>query len=179
MNEQTISIQLEDIAQVHPNLDIDHLIHCLVALIAENGAHSCSFGVDCRGLPIEWSPKVHPIVLHLSWSQETTERAAQTRDTYHRHHLVEQAAVALACIIFPTLVNLSPLRVAQIGEGVDYWLQGSRYLVEISGTEQRDELERRHRQKVEQLLSGGHNRDGFVIVCCFIEKRIILSFHTR
>jgi hypothetical protein len=79
-------------------------------------------------------------------------------------------------VLFPKIIPLCPLRVAQIGEGGDYWLCGHDYLVEISGTET-GELEQRHRQKVEQLLDNPYGRDGFVVVCCFTTQRIIFSFH--
>ena len=51
MAKNVISIHIEDIAELHPNLDVDHLVHCLVALIGENGINSCSFTVEYRELP--------------------------------------------------------------------------------------------------------------------------------
>ena len=177
MNDKILTCNIEDIARFHPYLDVNHVIHCLVALMATPRKYSCTFIVECRGIQSKWAGERGKISLCLKWREETAERTTRTLQTYHRHHVVEQAAVALTCVLFPQIVPLCPLRVAQIGEGGDYWLHGHDYLVEISGTEQTGELERRHRQKVGQLLAGSHDRDGFVVVCCFTTQRIIFSFH--
>jgi len=178
-NNRILTFNVEDIEQFHPNLNLEHVVYCLVALIAEKGIDNCSFTVECRGLKLEYADEEEKVRLCLKWRKETAKRAARTLQTYHRHHVIEQAAVAITCILFPKFIPLCPLRVAQIGEGGDYWLGDQEYIVEISGTEQSGELERRHRQKVEQLLSGAHKFDGYVVVCCFTTRRSIFSFHPR
>ncbi|MFQ6041897.1 MAG: hypothetical protein ACE5PV_13650 [Candidatus Poribacteria bacterium] len=35
MNDKIFTCNVEDIAQFHPYLDVNHIIHCLVALIAK------------------------------------------------------------------------------------------------------------------------------------------------
>ena len=52
-------------------------------------------------------------------------------------------------------------------------------VLEISGTERDSELERRHREKVNQALANPLRWDAFVVVCAFShnEHRIRFSFH--
>ena len=40
-----------------------------------------------------------------------------------------------------------------------------------------DELERRHREKTEQLLESLTQHYGYVFVCCFVSCRAIFSIH--
>ncbi len=50
-------------------------------------------------------------------------------------------------------------------------------MLEVSGTERADELERRHREKTEQLLESLTRRCGYVFVCCFASRHAIFSIH--
>jgi hypothetical protein len=83
----------------------------------------------------------------------------------------------MACIVIAKIFDLRPLEVMQIGDGADYWLKNKQEMLEISGTERADELERRHREKTEQLLESLTQRYGYVFVCCFVSCRAIFSIH--
>jgi len=95
--------------------------------------------------------------------------------------LVEYAAIAVAFLLFPKVVNLSGFEVADAGERADYWIDGRRYMIEISGTENqnRDRVSQRQREKIEQLLSNPSKQNGFVVVCSFATREILLSFHEQ
>ncbi|MFQ6042135.1 MAG: hypothetical protein ACE5PV_14860, partial [Candidatus Poribacteria bacterium] len=90
----------------------------------------------------------------------------------------EDAAIAIACILFPKIVNFE-LEVADLGERADYWTTDRRYMVEISGTERAREFRSRHRKKIRQLLKNPYGKGGFVVVCDFSKKRVLLSFHAH
>jgi len=53
------------------------------------------------------------------------------------------------------------------------------FFLEVSGTETRGELARRHRKKVAQALRNPLGWDAYVVVCAFSSEghRIRLSFH--
>jgi len=109
--------------------------------------------------------------------QETVERVRRTLTMFHRHHLIEHGAIAIACIAIAKIFDLRPLEVMQIGDGADYWLKNKQEMLEVSGTERAGELERRHREKTEQLLEGLTRHRGYVFVCCFASRRAIFSIH--
>ena len=54
-------------------------------------------------------------------------------------------------------------------------------VVEISGTETKSELGRRHREKVKQALNNPFRLDAYVIVCVFsnLEGIIRFSYHRQ
>ena len=114
--------------------------------------------------------------LNVYWRSETQIRAENLLRTYQRNRIVEDAAIAVACILFPKVVNCG-LHVTDYGDRADYWTNDDLFLVEISGTEKAREFRSRHRQKVKQLRSNPHGKGGFVVVCDFSKKRILFSFH--
>ena len=71
--------------------------------------------------------------------------------------------------------------VTREGDRADYWLPRLRCALEISGTEHRREVPRRHREKIIQLLANSQGWDGYVVICCFSSTQgwIRWSYHTQ
>lgn len=63
------------------------------------------------------------------------------------------------------------------GDKADYFLENREYLLEISGTENAEQLAPRHRAKVHQVQANPFGKDGYVFVCCFSNQRAKFSFH--
>jgi tetratricopeptide (TPR) repeat protein len=113
--------------------------------------------------------------LHLSWSQlprQTENLPIQTK------LITELAACGIACVLVPRYAKMRVLFTAQEGDRFDYWIGDDlrQWGLEVSGTI-RDELNPRHRAKVEQLLSNPFGVDGYVAVTKFSTRESIFSFH--
>ena len=89
------------------------------------------------------------------------------------------AATALALVIAHHFVRLGQLDVTNYGDRTDFRSTRISCTLEVSGTETRSELGRRHRQKVAQALRNPLGWDAYVVVCAFSAEghRIRLSFH--
>ena len=92
--------------------------------------------------------------------------------------VTEWAACGVACVLVPVYTHLRIRGVAAYGDRFDYWLNDGRqdYGLEISGTVA-DELEPRHRVKVNQLLANPYGIDGYVAVVAFGSRTAMFSFH--
>ena len=110
---------------------------------------------------------------------ETAEKAGRLRATVQAKPLVEMAATALALVITHHVVHLGQLEVTQYGDRTDYRSTRISCMLEVSGTESRSELGRRHRQKVAQASINPLGWDAYVVVCAFSSQghRIRFSFH--
>jgi len=177
MTKDIQSYAIEDISWWHPNVECEHVVSCAVALMMEHGESACCFAVECRGWKNEGLDMPDVVRFKVTWRQETVERVRRTLTMFHRHHLIEHGAIAIACIAIAKIFDLRPLEVMQIGDGADYWLKNKQEMLEVSGTERAGELERRHREKTEQLLEGLTRHRGYVFVCCFASRRAIFSIH--
>jgi hypothetical protein len=106
---------------------------------------------------------------------ERVWRTEQTRP------IVERAAVALAALAFAHLGPGGQLRVTDEGDRADYWLPRLRCALEISGTEHKHELSRRHRERVVQMLANPRRWGGYVFVCCCSDAHRLIrwSYHGR
>jgi hypothetical protein len=114
-------------------------------------------------------------MLRLFWSKESVAKqplAVQDRI------ITEWAALAMACVV---LAKYTPLRlraVALRGDRFDYWVTDGRrdYGLEISGTLE-DDIEGRHRDKVQQLLANPYRIGGYAVTARFAVPEILFSFH--
>jgi hypothetical protein len=88
------------------------------------------------------------------------------------------AATAMALVIVHHVVHLGRLVVTQYGDRTDYRSTERSCMLEVSGTETRSTLGRRHRQKVAQAVRNPFGWDAYVVVCAFssLGHQIRLSF---
>ena len=172
-----ISCFIEEISAFHPDLELNNAILSAVGVMKDYSESPCNFTLKCQDVVSELFNLPNQILLNVYWRSETEIRAENILRTYQRNRIVEDAAIAIACILFPKIVNLG-LHVTDYGDRADYWTDDDLFLVEISGTEKAREFRSRHRQKVKQLRSNPYRKGGFVVVCDFSEKRILFSFHS-
>ncbi|MCI0690894.1 hypothetical protein L0337_02690 [candidate division KSB1 bacterium] len=117
------------------------------------------------------------IMVEFDWLAETFPECQRIFQTLQREAIVEYAAVAAAFLIVTNLAQGNITEVTMRGSKADYFLDGRRYLLEISGTENAEHLTSRHSEKVRQLLANPFGKDGYVFVCCFSNQRAKFSFH--
>jgi hypothetical protein len=172
-----LSYFIEEISAFHPNLELNNAILSAVGVMKDYSEIPYNFTLKCHDIASELFNVPNQILLNVYWRNETQIRAENILRTYQRNRIVEDAAIAIACILFPKIVNFE-LEVAYLGERADYWTTDRRYMVEISGTERAREFRSRHRKKIKQFLQNPYGKGGFVVVCDFSKKRILLSFHT-
>ncbi len=120
------------------------------------------------------------LVLELFWSPETARKAKRLRLTLQRKPVVEAAAVALGLVLAHQVADLGQLDVTAYGDCADFRSLERMSVLEVSGTESRAELGRRHREKVAQALANPFGWDAYVAVCSFSDQghRILFSKHT-
>jgi hypothetical protein len=171
-----LSYFIEEISVFHPDLELNNAILSAVGVMKDYSESPYSFTLECQNIASEMLD-ANQILLNVYWRSEIQIRAENILRTYQRNRIVEDAAIAIACILFPKIVNFE-LEVAYLGERADYWTTDRRYMVEISGTERAREFRSRHRKKIKQFLQNPYGKGGFVVVCDFSKKRILLSFHT-
>ena len=177
---QPLSYLIEEIGNFHPEMELEHLILSAVAVMATYSPNLyCDFRLEYQDLPEDLVRGKLPTHLRIHWHSETAIRAEGIRRTHQRKNLVEFAAIAVALLLFPQVVDLSGFEPTDIGERADYWIANRKYLVEISGTENPDKVRQRQWEKKGQLLSNPSAQDGYVVVCGFATQEILLSFHQQ
>jgi len=181
MASGNLSCSIEQIAEWHPQLYLDpHSVAC-VALMSQYGPPPCQFEVPCENIASTLQGSTDRVLLHVFWSEATQEKAARLRRTMQTRPLAELAAVALACVLTPNVVDLGQLDVTNYGGRADYRSVAVPCVVEMSGTETPAELSRRHREKVAQALANPFGFDAYVVVCVFTPQgcRIRFSYHPQ
>lgn len=114
--------------------------------------------------------------VEFDWLAETFPDCRRLFQTLQRESIVEYAAVAMAFLIMTNLAQKNISEVTLRGSKADYFVEGRKYLLEISGTESTEHLASRHGEKVRQLRANPFGKDGYVFVCCFASQRAKLSF---
>jgi hypothetical protein len=178
---RTFEWSIEDIVAAHPGLYLEHHAVMAVALMSRLSRSPCEFLVECEGFSPPDLGGERTFLLRVSWDEQTGLRAERVWRTEQPKPIVERAAVGLATLLYAHLIPGGQLRVTKEGDRADYWLPRLRRALEISGTSQGQELPRRHREKVAQMLDNPRYWNGYVVVCCFsaTDKRIRWSYHTQ
>ncbi len=117
------------------------------------------------------------ITVQFDWLADTFTECERIFQTLQREVIVEYAAVATAFLMVTNLVQKNIAEVTLRGGKADYFLDGRKYLLEISGTESADHLTSRPSEKVCQLRANPFGKDSYVVVCCFSNHRARFSFH--
>lgn len=168
---QVFEWAIEEIVPAHPHLYLEHCAAMAVAVMSRalNGGAEAGYEltVECHGFSPPTLDGATAFAVRVCWTEETAVRAARILLTEQRSPIVERAAVALAALLFAKLIPDGELRVTRIGEHADYWLPILHAALEVSGTEQARELNRRHREKAAQVLSNPVGWPGYALVCCF------------
>jgi hypothetical protein len=176
---RTLRCNIEDLARWRPWFFLEPQVVAFVAVLARYGWPPAVFDVDCFNVESPWLGDAVQFRLEVSWSSETAERAERLRATVQAEPLVEMAATALALVIAHHVVRLGQLDLTNYGDRTDFRSTRISCMLEVSGTETRSELARRHRKKVAQALRNPLGWDPYVVVCAFSSEghRIRFSFH--
>lgn len=175
----TLQCKIEEIAEWHSHLFLEpHIVAC-VAVLSKYSASPATIKVECTDIVSDWLAEETQLSVVLSWSAEMAQKAERLRFTMQAKPMVELAAIAFALILAHRVVNLGQLDVASYGERIDYRSVDVPVVLEISGTENLSEVERRQREKVAQALRNPLGLDAYVVVCGFSadKHRVRFSYH--
>jgi hypothetical protein len=181
MNRRVLRCAIERLSTWHPYLYVEPYAVAFVAVAGLYSISPASFLVECEGVQSRWLGKARQIDLQVSWTEETIDKAEPLRSTMPVRSLVELAAIAVALVLVHEVVPLGTLNVMEHGGWADYRSTLVRRVLEVSGTENRAELERRRREKVVQALANPYRWDAYVVVCAFCAEghRVSFSGHRR
>ena len=175
----TFRCAIEKISDWHPRLFLEaHIVAC-VAVMRSCSASPAVFEVTCENIVSDWLGEETQFALVVSWSEETERKAERLRATIQTKPIVEMAALALAFILTPNVVNLGQLDVTNYGDRADYRSLDLPCALEVSGTETASELARRHREKIAQALENPFGFNAYAVVCAFspVVHLIQFSYH--
>jgi hypothetical protein len=178
---QRFNYAIESLIPAHPNLYLEHCVVMAVALMSRLSASPCEFILQCEDVAVVGKEQRQQCLLRISWSEVTAFKAKRIWQTEQPKSIIERAAVAVAALLIAHLLEDGKMQVTREGERADYWLPNQQYALEISGTTQSRLLNRRHKEKTEQMLSNPLRWDGFVITCCFGKRKRLIrwSFHQQ
>jgi hypothetical protein len=115
--------------------------------------------------------------LQLRWQRENT---LQGSSPVQERVVTEWAACGIACAVLWHYTGQRVLYSAGEGQGFDYWVGDEKQEqgMEISGTalEEASEMQRRHREKRDQLFSS-LSVGGYVVIVGLARREIIFSYH--
>ena len=173
---------IEDIGAYHSKLFTENFEACAVACCRRSGASPWPLAADCTRLPRNGTG-THDLL--LEWHLATERRAAQAEQTYQPNRITEDGAIGLCATVFAALDEGEITEVAQVGSGVDCWVDDRRAVLEVSGIGpgSATSLAHRHSSKIRQLRrSTVHERrekPGYVFVMHFGQRQARLSYHER
>lgn len=115
--------------------------------------------------------------LSLQWQGAT---ALPQPYSIQEYVITEWAACGIACAVLWHYTELRVIDTAKRGQGFDYWVKGETQEqgLEVSGilSEDAGEMQRRHREKREQLFSS-LMVGGYVVIVGLARREIIVSYH--
>jgi len=180
MATRRLECAIEQIVDWHPHLFVEPHVVAFVAVADQYSASPASFDVECTNVRSRWLGNARAIRLQASWHRDTAQKAARLRSTMQSGPLVELASIAMALILARRVVSLGKIDVTDYGARADYRTRRQRVVLEVSGTETKADLNRRHREKVTQALDNPFGWDAYVVVCAFSAAghRIRFSKHS-
>jgi hypothetical protein len=178
MMARILRCNIEDLAKWHPWFFLEPQVVACVAVLGHYGVAPAVLDVECLNVDSAWLGEIKDFRLEISWLSETADKAKRLRATVQTKPLVEMAATALALVLSHQVVRLGQLDVTSYGDRTDFRSTQISCMLEVSGTQTPRELDRRHRQKVQQALRNPLRWDAYVVVCAFSSRghRIRLSF---
>ncbi len=170
---------IENIGIDHPALQTGNLVACAIARCRQMSVSPYHMHIDCRNL---CSRGTTSETCDVAWQEVSEASAVKAQSTYQPRRLTEDAAIGLGASALAVLAEGEITDVTAHGTGVDYWVDGLRAVLEISGIETGNSgaLGKRHSEKEKQLRSGSLFQAGFpgyVFVVDFVRKKSILSYY--
>ena len=179
MPSRLLRCAIEQVVDWHPNLFLEAHVVAFAVVAGRYTPSPARFQVECADIDSRRLGTAAEFHMEVSWHADTADKAVRQRATMQSGPLVELASVALALVLARRVVALGPMDVTDYGDRVDYRSRKRKVVLEVSGTEARAELGRRHREKVAQARLNPFGWDAYVVVCAFATQghRVRFSKH--
>src|SRR5262245_11517445 len=113
---RSLSCAIEQIVEWHPELYLESHAAACVALMSQYGSSPHQAEVECEHISSAWLGRSRRFRLQVSWSAGAEVNAERLRHTVQRNVLVEMAAIAVALLLTPAVVDLGQLDVVRHGD---------------------------------------------------------------
>jgi len=148
-----ISVEITDLAQMHPRLLWRDIIGATAVVLGEKSkAQRATFELEFQGLPGFGGDKLR---LDISLAGILENDRARIQRTYEAHRLVELSAIAIAGLDLYHEGGHEIRDIALRGSMADYIVDDDNHLLEISGRSRQSALERTWKQKLQRLKKRG------------------------
>ncbi len=172
--------RIEDITWDHPRILADLFVSPAISLCRKWSQRPFSLTIERRSLPIAGNGRS---VVDFNWSLANEADADRVENTLQAQPLTEFASIGLCCAAFSCLNEGEITEVTKRGDGVDYWIDDRRAVLEVSGLDagSSGDLSRLHHRKENQLKGSGLFKlgyPGYVYVIVFQVRSSIFSYHS-
>ena len=161
---------IELIRDHHAQLWAECFVVCAVARCRESGQKPWPLSVVCRDL---LQAGTDERLVGIVWTDETEAQARKAERSYGQREVTENGAIGICGVAFSALSEGLITEVTLHGDGVDYWVDDRRAVLEVSGIHsgRPADLARRVRVKTGQLMNSHlfqqRRKPGYVFVVLF------------
>lgn len=172
--------RIEDIIWDHPRVLADLFVSPAISLCRKWSQQPFSLTIEKRSLPTAGNGQS---TVDLSWSLASEADADRVEKTLQAQPLTEFASIGLCCAAFSCLNEGEITEVTKRGDGIDYWIDDRRAMLEVSGLDagSSGDLSRLHRSKESQVKDSGLFKlgyPGYVYAIVFQIRSSIFSYHS-
>ncbi|HEV2802779.1 MAG TPA: hypothetical protein VGW12_20070 [Pyrinomonadaceae bacterium] len=178
MVDRRFRFSIESIEKINAKKLYAHwFINPTIALLESYKQVPFPFEVKCERIKSSRIGQGEVVQVEIHWRPDTFPNSERLLKTIQREVIVEHSAVAIAFLLVTEIASCKVTEVTLRGDKADYFLNGRKIMLEVSGTENAGKSVLRHREKCEQLLSNPYGKGGYVVICCFSNNMAIFSFH--
>lgn len=174
MKKTIKDVQVDRLHESHPRIRAEDWISPLIRRLLRSQKYadgSCLFQDShkpARGQATEGK-------MNLKWVGMKAD-FGKCLKTYQEPRVTEYASLGLACILTKERADMEITDVTRIGDRADYWLGDREMLLEVSG-QQQGNLDALHKEKVTQLRENPFEKDGYVCVANYDDRKAIFWHH--
>ena len=177
MKRSPIHLKIESLKHINPKeLWASFFVNPTIALMESYKLSPFPFEVTCESIVSPLVDEESEVHITIGWDSETFPDSQRILRTVQRPVIVEYAAVAVAFLLVTKITDCKIDEVTLRGDKADYFLCDRKLMLEVSGTEISSQLSVRLRRKSEQLQANPYGKGGYVVVCCFSNQKMCLSF---
>jgi hypothetical protein len=172
--------RIEDITWDHPYILADLFVSPAISLCRKWSQQPFSLTIERRSLPTAGSGQS---MIDFRWSLADELDADRIENTLQNQPLTEFASIGLCCAAFSCFNEGELTEVTKRGDGIDYWIDDRRAVLEVSGLDAGSarDLSRLYHRKESQLKGSGLFKlgyPGYVYVIVFQIRSSIFSYHS-
>lgn len=168
-------IKLEDMAQWHPGIATKYFEEPTACAMLKYSGSPYNLIVDCTNNSYAKCGMVETNI-NVFFDENKYECATLWNSLEH-HRVIEFAAIGIALLLFPTIVEGKVTQVCKRGEKLDFYVNGNQFMLEVAGRTTTGDIFSTHKVKVKQAKDNPDEKNFFVFVCSFPERRAIFSYH--